>query len=200
MPLTATVVAAVMVYVWLFEGHVDRKFVYVPTALIILLTIRYNVRRREWGFSWPALAPGLWRSIAITLPLGLLIIAAGAAIGTLHDRRDFLGSLAGLFVWGGAQQWVLQTLVLREAQRATSRTRGIAIAALLFGLIHLPNPLLTPVTAFAGLVWCWLYDKYPNIIPIALSHALGTLAILYAFDERITGRLRIGMSYFRLDL
>jgi membrane protease YdiL (CAAX protease family) len=199
-PLTATVVAAVMVYVWLFEGHVDRKFVYVPTALIVLLTIRYNMRHREWGFSWPALAPGLWRSIAITLPLGLLIIAAGAAIGTLHDRRDFLGSLAGLFVWGGAQQWVLQTLVLREAQQATSRTRGIAIAALLFGLIHLPNPLLTPVTAFAGLVWCWLYDKYPNIIPVALSHALGTLAILHAFDEGITGRLRIGMSYFRLDL
>lgn len=200
MPLTAIVVAAVMVYVWLFEGHVDRKFVYVPTALIVLLTIRYNSRHREWGFNWPALTPGLWRSIAITLPLGLLIIAVGAATGTLHDRRDFLGSLAGLFVWGGAQQWVLQTLVLRESQRATSRTRGIAIAALLFGLIHLPNPLLTPVTACAGLVWCWLYDKYPNIIPVALSHALGTLAILYAFDDRITGRLRIGMSYFRLDL
>jgi membrane protease YdiL (CAAX protease family) len=197
--LTATVVAAVLVYVWLFEGHVDRRFVYIPAGLIILLTIRYDLRHGEWGFSWPALAPGLWRSVAITLPLGLLIIAIGAAIGTLHDRRDFLGSLAGLFVWGGAQQWVLQTLVLREAQRATSRARGIVIAAVLFGLIHLPNPLLTPVTAFAGLIWCWLYDRYPNIIPIALSHALGTLAILYAFDERITGRLRIGMSYLRLE-
>ena len=200
MPLTATVVAAVLVYVWLFEGHVDRKFVYVPTALIILLTARYNIRHREWGFSSASLVPGLWRALAITLPLGLVIIGAGAAVGTLHDRRDFLGSLAGLFVWGGAQQWVLQTLVLREAQRATSRTRGITIAAVLFGLIHLPNPLLTPVTAFAGFVWCRLYDRYPNIIPIALSHALGTLAILHAFDDRITGRLRIGMSYFRLEL
>jgi membrane protease YdiL (CAAX protease family) len=199
-PLTATVVTAVLVYVWLIEGHADRKLVYVPTALIVLLTIRHDMRHREWGLSWPALGPGLWRAVAITLPLCLIIIAAGAATGTLHDRRDFLGSLAGLFVWGGAQQWVLQTLVLREAQRATSRPRGIAIAAVLFGLIHLPNPLLTPVTAFAGLVWCWLYDRYPNIIPVALSHALGTLAILHAFDDRITGRLRIGMSYFRLDL
>ena len=44
-----------------------------------------------------------------------------------------------------------------------------------------------------------LYDRYPNVIPFALSHALGTMAILYAFDTAITGRLRIGMSYLRLE-
>lgn len=197
MPFTALIVGSVLVYVWFAEGNVDRRVVYVPSGVVVLLTILHDRRRGEWGFSWPALAPGLWRSLAITLPLALLIIAIGAAIGTLHDRRDFLGSLAGLFVWGGAQQWVLQTVVLREAQRATSRRRGIVVAALLFGAVHLPNPFLAPVTAFAALIWCWLYDKYPNIVPTALSHALGTLAILYAFDQGITGRLRIGMSYLR---
>ena len=112
--------------------------------------------------------------------------------GHLHDRRDFLGSLAGLVVWGGAQQWVLQTVVLREAQRATSRNAGIVIAALLFGAMHVPNPFLAVVTIAAALFWCWLYDRHPNIVPVALSHALGTLAILYAFDQDVTGRLRIG--------
>jgi membrane protease YdiL (CAAX protease family) len=130
----------------------------------------------------------------------VLILASGAAAGTLHDRRDFLGSLAPLVVWGGAQQWVLQTVVLREAQRATSRRRGVVVAALLFGAVHLPNPFLVPVTAAGALVWCWLYDRHPNIVPLALSHGLGTLAVRYAFDERITGRLRIGAAYLRLDL
>jgi hypothetical protein len=120
-----------------------------------------------------------------------------AALGTLHDRRDFLGNLAPLVVWGGAQQWVLQTLVLREAQRASSRTRGIVIAAVLFGVIHLPNPFLAPVTGVAALVWCRLYDRYPNNIPLALSHGLGTLALRYAFDEAMIGRLRIGAAYLR---
>ena len=200
MPFTAGIVASVLVYIWLIEGHVARSVVYIPAAAVVILTLWHDVRHREWGFSWPSLAPGVWCALAITLPLGLLFIGIGATIGTLHDRRDFLGSLAGLFVWGGAQQWVLQTTVLREAQRTWSRNRGIIVAALLFGAIHLPNPFLAIVTAGAGLVWCWLYDRYPNIIPIALSHALGTLAILYAFDERITGRLRIGASYLRLDL
>ena len=131
--------------------------------------------------------------------MAAIVLGAGAALGTLHDRRDFLGSLAPLVVWGAAQHWVLQTVVLREAQRATSRRRGIVLAAVLFGAIHLPNPFLAPVTAVAALVWCRIYDRYPNIIPLALSHGLGTLAVRYAFDDAITGRLRIGASYLRLD-
>ena len=199
MPFTAAIVSSVLIYIWTIEGRAPRSVVFIPGTLVVALTIGYNLRRGEWGFSWTALGPGLRAALAMTLPLALLILGIGAAIGTLHDRRDFLGHLGGLFVWGGAQQWVLQTVVLREAQRTTSRWTGIVVAALLFGAVHAPNPFLAPVTAGAALMWCWLYDRYPNIIPLALSHALGTLAILYAFDETITGRLRIGMSYLRLD-
>jgi membrane protease YdiL (CAAX protease family) len=199
MPFSAAIVVAVLLYTWFVEGHVAGSFVYVPGALVVMLTVWHDLRYREWGFSWRALGPGLRISLAVTLVLALLILAAGAAKGTLHDRRDFLGHLAGLFVWGGAQQWVLQTVVLREAQRSTSRNAGIFIAALLFGAVHLPNPFLTVVTFTGALFWCWLYNRHPNIVPLALSHALGTLAMLYAFDDAITGRLRIGASFLRLD-
>jgi membrane protease YdiL (CAAX protease family) len=200
MPFTVAIVCTVLAYAWLVEGHVPRSFVYVPGTVVLALTVWHNARHGEWGFRWRALGPGLRLALAVTLPPALLILGIGALIGTLHDRRDFLGHLAALFVWGAAQQWVLQTVVLREAQRATSRTAGIVVAALLFGAIHLPNFFLALVTAGGAVVWCWLYDRYPNIIPLALSHALGTLAILYAFDEAITGRLRIGASFLRLDL
>jgi membrane protease YdiL (CAAX protease family) len=199
MPFTAAIVIVVLSYTWVVERHVAHRVAYVPVALVVILTIWHDVRHREWGLSWRALGHGLRVSLSVTLASSLLILAAGGAMGTLHDRRDFLGSLAGLFVWGGAQQWVLQTVVLREAQRATSRNRGIVIAALLFAAMHVPNPFLTVVTLAAALFWCWLYDRHPNIVPVALSHALGTLAILYAFDQDLTGRLRIGASYLRLD-
>ena len=48
------------------------------------------------------------------------------------------------------------------------------------------------MTGLGALAWCWIYDRYPNLLPLALSHALLTLAILYAFDDAITGRLRVG--------
>lgn len=197
-PFTAAILACILVYVWLVEPNLEHGVVLAPGAIVVTLTVWHHLRHGGWGFSWPALWPGLWRALAVTLAAVILILAAGAAVGTLHDRRDFLGNLAPLVLWGGAQQWVLQTVVLREAQRASSRGKGIVIAALLFGAVHLPNPFLAPVTAGGALIWCWLYDRHPNIIPLALSHGLGTLAAMYAFDEAITGRLRIGAAYLRL--
>ena len=198
MPHTIAIVGSVLVYVWFLEGTLPREYVFVPGGLVVALTIHHDFRHHQWGFSWPAFVPGLWRAVLITGVMSLVALGIGGAIGTLHDRRDFLGNLLPLIVWGGAQQWVLQTVVLREAQRATSRRGGIVLAALLFGAIHLPNPFLAPVTAFGALVWCWLYDRYPNILPLALSHGLGTLAVRYAFDDALIGRLRIGASYLRL--
>ncbi len=139
------------------------------------------------------------RALPVTLLLCVVILAIGAVLGHAPRSARFpRQSLAARCIWGGAQQWVLQTVVLRESQRATSRRTGIFLAALLFGVVHLPNPFLAPVTFGAGLLWCWLYDRYPNIVPLALSHALGTLAVLHAFDQDITGRLRIGAAYLRL--
>lgn len=198
MPLTLAIVSSILIYIWFVEGRARDELVYIPGALVVALTLWHNARAREWGFSWHR----FWRGLAITLGISfglcLVILAIGAAIGTLHDRRDFLGNFAPLILWGGAQQWVLQTVVLREAQHATSRRTGIVIAAVLFGAVHLPNPFLASVTALSGLLWCWLYDRYRNIVPLALSHALGTMAILYAFDTQITGRLRIGAAFLRL--
>jgi membrane protease YdiL (CAAX protease family) len=199
MPYTIAVLGSILVYTWFVEGNAPRSFVFVPAVLVVACTVAHNIRHGEWGFTPHAFGSALWRALAVTLVMALTVLAAGALIGTLHDRRDFLGSLAPLVVWGGAQQWVLQTLVLREAQRATSARWGIVIAALLFGVVHLPNPFLAPATAVAALVWCRLYERYPNIFPLALSHGLATLAIRYAFDDAVTGRLRIGASYLRLE-
>jgi membrane protease YdiL (CAAX protease family) len=197
-PYTFVIVSAVLIHVWFLADRWPREIVFVTAGIIVMATVLHDLKHREWGFSPRALMPGLARTLPITLVLGVAILGVGAAMGTLHDRRDFLGSLWPLIIWGGAQHWVLQTVVLRESQRATSRRTGIVVAAALFGVIHLPNPFLAPVTFAAGLLWCWLYDRHPNIFPLALSHALGTLAVVYAFDQDITGRLRIGASYLRL--
>jgi membrane protease YdiL (CAAX protease family) len=195
MPFTIAILACITVYVWLIGPVVPRGMVLAPSVAVVVLTIWHNVRHGEWGFSWHGFVRGMGWTLAITMVGVLVIVAAGAELGTLHDRRDFLGNLAPLVLWGGAQQWVLQTVVLREAQHASSRRTGIVIAAMLFAAVHLPNPLLVSVTGAAGIIWCWLYDRYSNIIPLALSHGLGTLALLYAFDDAITGRLRIGAAY-----
>lgn len=196
--VAAAIVGVILAYIWFVEGTADRRWVYAAGGAVLLLTLLHAARTREWGFT-PAAFAGAARLAALWTTLAVAgIFAAGALAGTIHDRRDFLGSLVFLTLWGAAQQWVLQTAVLRDCQRAAGRAPGIGIAALLFGLVHMPNVFLATMTTIGALIWCAIYDRFPNIIPLALSHALATLAILYAFDEAITGRLRIGASYLRL--
>ena len=54
-------------------------------------------------------------------------------------------------------------------------------------------------TLLAAFLWCFLYDRHPNWLPLALSHALSSLAILASLDPGLTGRLRVGYSYLLLD-
>jgi membrane protease YdiL (CAAX protease family) len=199
MPFTLAIFGIVLGYTWLVEPRTPQSFAAVPVTLILLLAVWRNLRTQEWGVRWNALVPGLAATTAFTLPLILVLLAAGAASGTLHERRDSLGSLTSLVLWGAAQQWVLQTVVLRELQAAGSRRSGLVAAPLLFAALHLPNPLLTALTLVGALGWCAIYDRYPNVLPLALSHALGTLALLHAFDPALTGGLRVGYAYLMRD-
>ena len=194
-PLTIAILTAVLSYTWLLEPRLGHDFVGIPVAVVAAIGVLTAFRTGDWGLAPRALIPGLRAATLFTVPLVAVFLAAGAALGTLHHRGNVLATLGGLFVWGASQQWILQTVILREAQRASSRTTGAIVAALLFGALHLPNPLLTIVTLIGALGWCAIYDRYPNIVPLALSHAIGTLALMYAFDDRIIGGLNVGYAY-----
>jgi membrane protease YdiL (CAAX protease family) len=195
MRFTFAILAVILSYIWFFQPRWPSSLVGVPVVAVLVLGVWKAALTGEWGVKVNALIPGFRATAIFTAPIVALIVAAGGAVGTLHERPDFLANLLVLIVWGGGQQWILQTVFLREAQRATSRRAGILVAAVLFASLHLPNPFLTTMTLVGAVGWCTIYDRYPNIIPLALSHAIATLAILYAFDDAITGRLRVGVAY-----
>jgi membrane protease YdiL (CAAX protease family) len=192
-PLTIAILSIVLSYTWLIGPRFGSGLVGIPTAVILALGVVSGLRTREWGLAPRALLPGLRATTLFTLPLVTILLAAGALLGTWREPEEVVATFGGLFVWGAAQQWVLQAVVMRELQRASSRTTGAIVAALLFGALHLPNPFLTIATLVGGFGWCAIYDRYPNILPLALSHAFGTLTLLYAFGEQIS--LRVGYSY-----
>jgi membrane protease YdiL (CAAX protease family) len=196
---TFAILAVVLSYVWFFEPRLPSSAVAAPVVIVLGLGAVNAARTREWGFRREAFGRALRAAALFTAPMIGIIVAAGAAAGTLHTRRDFLGNLLALVLWGGGQQWILQTVLLREAQHATSRRAGVFVAAALFAALHLPNPFLTTMTLIGAVGWCAIYDRHPNVIPLALSHAIATLAILYAFDDAMTGRLRVGVAYLMLN-
>jgi membrane protease YdiL (CAAX protease family) len=192
---TVAIVGVVLAYTWVIDPIAPGWAAAAAGTVVIGLALWRALKTGEWGLQPTAFLPALGWSAAITAAGALVMYAAGSRLRTLHDRPDLWGNFAVLIPWALGQQFALQTVLLRESQATVSKSAGIWLAALLFASLHLPNPFLTAATFIGALAWCRVYDRYPNLLPLALSHAILTLGILYAFDDRITGGLRVGAAY-----
>jgi membrane protease YdiL (CAAX protease family) len=190
--------AVIAGYTWVLMRVTPRWFASVATAAVLALSVLRALRTGEWGLRWSALLPALRDAALFTVAAAAVMYVAGSTLGTVHGRANPGRYLASLVLWAAGQQFALQTVLLREAQAATSRGKGIALAAVVFAALHLPNPFLTVVTLLAAVAWCWIYDRHPNLLPLALSHALLTFVIICSFDPEVTGRLRVGYAYLQL--
>ena len=195
MRFTAAILVAILGYTWFFEAR--GVPVTVPAVLVLSITVLNGLRSGIWGLSPGGFFPASRAAALFTAVMVLIVLGIGMALGTLHDRGASLGDLAVLIPWGTAQQWVLQTVVLREVRELTSRRKSVIVAAALFAIVHAPNPLLMTMTFAGALGWCAIYLRYPNILPLGVSHAIATVALLYAFGDGLTGHLRIGLAYLR---
>jgi membrane protease YdiL (CAAX protease family) len=205
---TLAILASVLVYTWAIDPIAPGWVTPIPVVLVLGLAIRHayragadprgRPRADAWGVNPAAFLPALGQSAVLTGIAALAMFLAGSRLGTWHPRGDAWTSMALLIPWGLGQQFALHTVFLRDAQAGVGRSAGIVLAAALFAALHLPNPFLTAVTFAGALAWCWIYDRHPNLLPLALSHALLTLAILCAFDETTTGHLRVGAAYLSL--
>ena len=198
MPYTAAIAAIILGYTWIAAPLVSVRgpWLVLPVVLVIALAIAHNRRTHDWGFNarafWPALA---WSAI-LTAVFGGILWWAGRQFGPPPQRDAPLLDFLYVVVWGGAQQFILQTVILHEARQKFRRV-AVLVAALIFAAFHLPNPFLAIVTFTGGLIWCWIYTRHPNIVPLALSHAAATIVILMSFPLHVTGALRTGWRFFQ---
>jgi membrane protease YdiL (CAAX protease family) len=195
---TAAIAAIILGYTWIAAPLVTVRgpWLILPVVLILGLCAMHNRRTRDWGFSGNAFWPALGWSSILTLALGAILWEVGHRLGGGPHRPAPLLDFAYVMVWGGAQQFVLHTVVFSEARAAAGRA-AVPVAAAIFAAFHLPNPFLTAVTFTGGLIWCAIYARYPNIIPLALSHAAATVIILLSFPVSVTGALRTGWRYLQ---
>jgi membrane protease YdiL (CAAX protease family) len=197
-------ITSTLVYLWPIEYWLGHRHWTGPAVILanFLLCLEYNRRYgagpSAWGFSPQDFFPALGWTVLFTIPVLLAIAAAGWHFGTVSGRNHPMHDLSGLFLWALAQQFALQTVLLQELRRRIRPPWAVAAAAVLFALLHLPNPFLVPLTFLGGWIWCWVYSRHPNIIPLALSHSLCSLAILVFLSRELTGSMRVGFSYFLL--
>jgi membrane protease YdiL (CAAX protease family) len=148
-------------------------------SLTIFSHLSYEETLSELGFG----KENFWQATKILiLPvfiLALVIITIGSNLGSINIKSKMLWQFLGIPFWGLAQQYLLQSVINRRLQMVFGKGWiSVSLTAIIFAMVHLPNPMLSIATLIAGFVWAYSFQKAPNLYPIAISH--GILSTLFA--------------------
>ena len=199
-----SVVSSFLMAEWIVRpfGSRDKLIAAIPLGIALMVMIFSHIARREnlrtlgWRLDnfWPAV-----RFLAIpTLCVAALIFLAGwATKGFGSNKWREWQWVLWLPVWALVQQYALQGFMNRRAQIVFGvGYKSVFAVAVVFALLHLPNPWLTLATFIGGAVWAAAYQRFPNLFALSLCHGLMSLLLVWALPGSILGGLRVGLRYF----
>jgi hypothetical protein len=164
----------------------------------VAMNLFHGDRPRDSGIRLDNLAPACLEATAATLVLASGLLAAGLWSGGFHWLGwAHLGRMAGQYLaWGPVQQYLLQAFGLRRLRQAGLHSPlAVPIAAGVFALVHAPNWTLVGLSAGAGVVWCVLFLRRPNLLALGLSHAALATLTYFALPVDWTQKMAIGRVY-----
>ena len=200
--VSVTVSCLIAEWVFLSFFRIDRWLVVVPFLLAVGLMFlshrAYGDSGRELGFRFDNFAPALRLLIVPTTIAVILILFVGWYLSGLPTiARLFRPRLLLVPAWALFQQFALQAFMNRRAQVIWGKgTISVLVVAAVFGLLHLPNPVLTALTFIGGLIWAAVYQRQANLFALAASHSIVSIALATGFPLNVINGLRVGFKYF----
>ncbi|HOF17382.1 MAG TPA: hypothetical protein PK082_00605 [Phycisphaerae bacterium] len=199
-------VGAAMMYLWWYlpSGEATRTggvvFCILLGAWPIALNLLHGDGLREAGLRVDNLASSSRQAALVVLVVGLGVLGVGVATEGLHwfGWSQLIAKAGKYAVWGLVQQYLLQSFALRRMRQARLPAAwACASAAGLFAFLHAPNWMLVGLTAAMGMVWCALFLRRANLLPLGLAHALLAMLVYYAWPESWHAGLTIGPMYLQ---
>jgi uncharacterized protein len=181
--IVAVVVTAALHFVF-YDLLPGRGVFIVATTLawstyFVVRMRRSPQNRRDFGLSTQGL-----RQSSLTASIVLLIgvatcFAIGISRGTVRLAPQML-ILALLYpVWGLVQQLLVQAMIVRNLRPVLATPLVVVIAAVLFGLVHLPEMELALATAALGGIFTLMFLRWRNVWALGVCH--GLLGVFFYF-------------------
>jgi hypothetical protein len=161
-----------------FTG-VQKRWLVFPIFAVFTIYIIYSVHvKREtvkdYGLRFDNILPAIPPSLAFTLfGIALLLIISHYCGANIWQMEVCLFSMILYSFYGIIQQSLFQGILHRRLLfLMPGRILPILVTTILFTAVHLGNSSLVYLTLISGFFWSLLYQKWPNVITIGISHGL----------------------------
>ena len=191
--------ALITITIWM-PNPTQRILFWISAAWFFCSAVFAALRGQPLGLKRPPLQMTVV-TVSLVILIGAGMVGIAAAAGTLHGLfgvRAPLLHASGYLLWALVQQYIQQSFFFVRIEQLTSNgSRAAFWTALLFGLAHLPNPVLAPVTFAGGWILTELFRRYRTLYPMAIAHGLIGLAIAISVPDHIHHHMRVGLGYLR---
>jgi hypothetical protein len=193
----AVVFGCILVAVWTPPGRVNAFFSIVAAACVVAFAAAGRWRALELGLKGPLagagyiLLAGAFLCGVIAL-IGIPMRSAGAAY-TVPLSRSWQYA-----VWALQQEFILQSIFFLRLEAMLGSRRAVIAAAALFSLIHVPSPVLTPLSFCGGILFCELFRRWRNLYPLGIIHGALGLTIAASLPDKWLHHMRVGIGYLML--
>jgi hypothetical protein len=187
----------ILVVIWTPRPWQRLSYLAASTFLVAVLWLS-RADSRAMGLRPTHFVRSLWLIGAALLAAALAVLVA-ARIGTLHapgSPLQFVERYTGYAIGACIQQVLLQCFFLPRLLRLTTgRGHAALVAAAMFSLAHLPNPILTVITIFWGLASCLYFLRYRNLYVLVVAHTILGATVAIAVPGPIIHNMRVGLGY-----
>jgi hypothetical protein len=180
--------------------HMETAYAVLALMIAILLAVchvRGGLTARSVGIRSDNLGAALIDLAPALLLFVSTMVAVGLAAGALRLGARFFSMLAVVPGWALLQQYMLLAFARPRIQALLGKgSASIAATAGLFGLLHLPNPALTLACLAGGFVWAREYERHPNLIANALTHAVASAFLANSLPHYLLRNMVVGYNHF----
>lgn len=191
---------------WYLRGT-DQPLLHAMVFVTIAVAIWYSVRRRQLNglaATGGSTAARAWGEGFVLTACVTLVLFATAWLFRDRDEgfrfffrqrppSEWLVWVTVRIVGAVVQQLGLQLFIGPVCREIVRRGfLGIGAAGLLFGILHLPHPILVAITVIMGSLWVWLYGRSGRLAPVVVCHAVLSLLAAGTLPKSVISDMDIG--------
>jgi membrane protease YdiL (CAAX protease family) len=192
----AVAFALIEAALWTPIGVLGAIWVALALSCILLSSWTSDYSAKDMGLVFPQVRGAVQILAAATIfCLAIPLVSDALGYHSSPVRVFTLVQACGYAIWALVQQFILQSFFFLRLEALVGGRRAVWVAALLFGAVHIPSPVLTVGAFLGGLFFCEMFRRYRNIFPLGLAHAALGCTMAASFADGLLRHMLVGEAY-----